>query len=545
MTLPDGCFLCGAPWEGKVGTTNPSSGRLWIRTPADVRRVVSTPPGQDLPLVMRTDRHILFEIPSAFVRSDSADDTETVRLRLTMTDGTQREASIRRTTALRWRRLGKDDDTEPDSAPKASDASDEALCLVDRHVAAMAATYDTPTETGSRWTGIAEGLAVRPWASLRDIYCSLGSRDDATLALIVRIAERAQGLIDDVCRRPRRILRRKRQLERIDRVQGIDDSCLRWLVRRPGSSVAEKAGPRQKVLAVVRDESVDTHENRVVRDFLRLVGRASDAYLFENRLRKNAERVRLVRRFRRRVRRLLATSEIGQVSSLVGSPRPNYVLLHDDRYRRLWHWYELLRRQQREQDEAWRWRERTWSEIANISVCVALDALERAHGLASHGLGSEVLIRSEHAAGHYLDTRSDFGPWALRSQGAARWTFFVSQAQLAAARVPLELPQDIIELAPDGLVVVQRPGRPVFCAIWARFLRPHDFRETVASLDDSLARRATRILAGLVLVPQLEAPRDAAHQGPIRAGLATGLITSPNVVEAASSLTEALGVALT
>ena len=98
------------------------------------------------------------------------------------------------------------------------------------------------------------------------------SLTDPPMALIVRHADTLLRLLTDLGRHPRHILSRTRAMLPVDRVQQLDVASVRWLSRQPGREVYERAGPRQRILAVRRFEDLDTLENRVLRD---QIGRAS------------------------------------------------------------------------------------------------------------------------------------------------------------------------------------------------------------------------------------------------------------------------------
>ncbi len=227
------------------------------------------------------------------------------------------------------------------------------------------------------------------------------------MRLIVRIAEDCAPILESICSRPRRVLRRERCMERLDRVEQMDDACLQWLVRQPGRTILEKSGPRQRVLSVVRLETADTHENRVVRDFLERSLRAAELYLRENRRRASSYRIVLVRRFRNRIRYWLKYSPFAEVPRPTGIPAANYVLQFDDRYRRVWYWYERLRRHQTYQDEVWRWQHRTWAEHGTLALMHAISELQG----DSRGYHATVFVQTDPSCGQFVDERSAIGTW--------------------------------------------------------------------------------------------------------------------------------------
>ena len=156
------------------------------------------------------------------------------------------------------------------------------------------------------------------------------------MARVVEIAFAHIAAIRDVCERPRRMLVRQREPVPVGRVQELDAICLRDLIPRPGRTVLEKAGARQEILAITRRESVDTAENRVIREFISLCQHRARAYERENMRAREHPKVRTVIDLRRNCERLEVCSPLSKVGGLVGVPRPNYVLQKDRRYHPLW-----------------------------------------------------------------------------------------------------------------------------------------------------------------------------------------------------------------
>ncbi|MEC8445288.1 MAG: DUF2357 domain-containing protein, partial [Actinomycetota bacterium] len=195
------------------------------------------------------------------------------------------------------------------------------------------------------------------------------------LELIVRVASECGPLVIDLCQRPRTILRRRRCLESIERIQQIDTGCMRWLACRPGRSIAEKAGPSQKLLGVVREQSLDTLENRVLRDFLRRCLIASNAYLRNHHaeirpgaVERKHDYVKEVEQFSRICRNLTNNTEIGKLAPASGPVTPNYALQFGERYRSLWYWYEQLVRREDQIASAIPWCSRMFAERMAIEI---------------------------------------------------------------------------------------------------------------------------------------------------------------------------------
>ena len=209
---------------------------------------------------------------------------------------------------------------------------------------------------------------------------------DPPMALIVRHADTLQRLLNDLGHHPRHILSRTRDMTPVDLVQQLDIASVRWLSRQPGRDVYERAGPRQRILAVRRFEDLDTLENRVLRDLAARSQGLATAYTTHYCALSTSERWKRVDEYRRRCQRLARDLR----ESAIGLPRPpimpNNALLDDRRYRRIWRAYRDIIRRLDEQDECWRWQHRLWADFCRLATQVALQFVDKFHAVAESPL---------------------------------------------------------------------------------------------------------------------------------------------------------------
>jgi len=261
-------------------------------------------------------------------------------------------------------------------------------------------------------------LARLPWPiAARRL---LSQSDEPRMDVIVRIAFEFKDDLVRLAESPRRILRRERRRTPVGRVQQVDSTCLVWLVRQPGRTAVEKAGPTQQILAVVRTEDYDTLENRVLKDFLHRCIGAADLYIREHKGRfEQSTRYKAVAILRDTCRRLLRDTPLAQVRSLPGFPQPNYVLLHDRAYRELWGWYVRLVRRQKENDDAWRWQRRLWADFVRLRVACELIHADAGSTDFSCRLPfvHDLWLREEQDAGSWLHPTDWPGPIWLKADG--------------------------------------------------------------------------------------------------------------------------------
>lgn len=195
---------------------------------------------------------------------------------------------------------------------------------------------------------------------------------DPRLAAIVRHASELRTLLSMLAGHPRRVLRREHRLLPLDRAQEWDRRALMWYARRPGRTLAEKAGPGQTVLALAREEDLDTLENRVLHHLLKLSREAAGEWCEAHARLRGSERYRDVERYGRITGAL--ARELAGTGVRLPAPdvRPNYPLLFDARYRRVWTAYRELLRERWRRDEVRRWAHRLFDDIVRILVHATL-----------------------------------------------------------------------------------------------------------------------------------------------------------------------------
>ncbi|RWK87959.1 MAG: DUF2357 domain-containing protein [Mesorhizobium sp.] len=224
---------------------------------------------------------------------------------------------------------------------------------------------------------------ARLWQELRRRWTEKDEDIPPRMDLIVRHAITLSRTLDELDRAPRRILRRVHQQVPVSRVQELDRRAMTWLVRQPGDTLAERAGDRQRVLAVAREENFDTLENRVLRSYAELAWHVARDYLERNASRRHTSRASKVREFERRCKRLARDLADRGVRLAEPGMTPNFVLQQNPRYHAIWNAWQELRDRERVLDELWRWQARSWEEFCALAVMVALVGVPGARLISS------------------------------------------------------------------------------------------------------------------------------------------------------------------
>ena len=239
--------------------------------------------------------------------------------------------------------------------------------------------------------------------------------DEPPESLIVEVSRRHRFHLQAVCSDPRVQLRRRRELQLIDRVRQMDAASLRWLSRQPGRTVAERAGPRERILAVRRFRSHDTLENQVLIDVLRRSVALGTAYIRLYRRYSDSPRVAAVREMQRVFSAILSEEWVQMVRPLATVPTPNYALLSDRRYAPVWRlWQRLLRQEQLFQSlEAW--LPRLVAELAWVGALAQFEGHSSVR--PAHGRFPILQFRPEFDCADFVFGHQSLPPLVLRRTG--------------------------------------------------------------------------------------------------------------------------------
>ena len=194
------------------------------------------------------------------------------------------------------------------------------------------------------------------------------------LRLITKIAIKELDTITNTVNHLRHILQRKRELVSIGKVQQIDMHCLRWLTRQPGTSIAQKAGTKQKIMAIIREEKCNTLENQVLKTFLKYCVINCDSYIHSYKKKfPNSDRVKAVIKLKLLAISILETPEFQTITTLHSIPKPNYVLQNNANYRTIWNLYKQLVNHTKLIESVWSKRQTFFKEFISMIMLTVID----------------------------------------------------------------------------------------------------------------------------------------------------------------------------
>ena len=248
-------------------------------------------------------------------------------------------------------------------------------------------------------------IARRNWSSVRRVWVDV-DKTKAIMALIVKLARNKdlQQVFASIASKPRHILLRYRANTQLHRIQEIDSACIRDLAKRPGRTVAEKAGSRQELLAVRRRASVKTLENQVYNWVMDRMTRRAKDYVATNHHHAGSNRVQSVAKCGRRCNKWSSSEHFQAVNfnQLHHPVQPNYSLQMDERYRHVYKTYRELLQEQHVRDDAWEWQRILWAESARQLVGCTLTEF----------------FKEEYASTPYYRFEGEYGIWTESPVGS-------------------------------------------------------------------------------------------------------------------------------
>ena len=254
---------------------------------------------------------------------------------------------------------------------------------------------------------------VNLWPRLRAAWKRAEDGASPRMAEIVKQAREIDPVLKELEHRIRRVLRRTRELTPLDRIQEMDRSSMLWLGRQPGRTIAERAGPAQRILSTVRNENFDTLENRVFHAYVRLAASVAREWQQEHKTLQNNDHYQKVEAFRRRCRTI--SRKLDDLGVRIAEPGiiSNYVLMQDKGYRKVRCAWEKLLHRERALDDLWAWQAQTWTDFAVLAIVLAIDELKEARPIAQ----SPILWRQEAMTGRKFDQDRPIAVFWLEETG--------------------------------------------------------------------------------------------------------------------------------
>ena len=325
------------------------------------------------------------------------------------------------------------------------------------------------------------GQVRRTWEDVDKVWL----RPDLTeprMELIVRLAQDTalREKLESIARSPRRILSRIRVQTPIGRIQELDAVCIRKYAEKPGRNALEKAGDKQRLLAVQRRTSHETLENRVAVWVLEAIAARATKWvaLHAKRLNSGSRRALAVKRFGKKTIQWRQGEALAEVSASALSHRvqANYPLQLDQRYKRIYATYVEMLKYHRVEDDAWMWRRVLWSETVKQLLASAFNEnwkpafASRPYYRVEPDRGS--WIGSHPSPGPYV--HPEFGPMVLLDAREA-------QGMAWAKSAPAAWMKHVGVLGCDS--IIWWPDRGAASVVWSNLAPKGNAAEWQASLN--------------------------------------------------------------
>lgn len=346
------------------------------------------------------------------------------------------------------------------------------------------------------------------WRDILSLLSHSQESDPAKYSLIVDLA-RPRELVEPIHRisdRPRKILRRIHEQERIQKVREIDTKCLTDLAQRPGSTIAEKAGPKQRLMAIQRTEIIDTLENRVTQHCIELSTKSARRYLQDHRDvdPSTSSRVRRVTKLHQRNRQALAKETFQGISRLLEPCRqPNYALLQNSDYSRVWSAYVQLIHNSDLRSNLWVWSRRLWASYMAFYLAAAIESIvEKAGTDRMEALGEKTVLASrEYQDGDWLMPDSLPGPFIVKGNSGKPSTLYLTEGNHKTLARLSDRTGELAILNADYLLIKSRAGRlevvPVYALFPPHHLERSRYVECVLQATEKLSSRLSSFAQNL------------------------------------------------
>ena len=165
-------------------------------------------------------------------------------------------------------------------------------------------------------------------------------------------------------------LRRKAQLMSISRIQEMDSYCLQDYIRRPGRSPEEKAGAKQQLMGIKREQNYNTLENKFLVYF---AARLLHLECFRYESTQAQEYRELVQKLRRTIDLFKRSPLIQNISVRhFKLTKPNYVLLQNPIYNSFYRAYQDYVYKRSQKKHLWSYRTNLLGDTVYLCLNAAI-----------------------------------------------------------------------------------------------------------------------------------------------------------------------------
>lgn len=350
-----------------------------------------------------------------------------------------------------------------------------------------------------------EGLKVEKtiiqnifWEDLIDLIDGKKDDDPAKYALVVDLSRPFEltlpvNLITD---KPKHVLRRIYGQERLNKVREVDVKCIIDLARRPGSVVVEKAGKKQSIMAVKRTGDINILENRVTKHCCNLVNKAAKRYLDahihidseSSHRKKDVERLFVESKTPLRKKTFQGVSSLNEPCRM-----PNYTLMQNPEYHKVWQAYSKLVKNEDIRADLWKWNRRMWTDYCALFLSYTLLSYNKSSDSSMIEIGKKTVYgKLNHLEGSSFFSDVFPGPFILNPDSSSISTLYFIDCNYESLK---NLDDSLISLSllnADFLFIIIHPNKkivlPVYCILTPNHFSNDEHREYLSSMNSNLKK---------------------------------------------------------
>lgn len=331
------------------------------------------------------------------------------------------------------------------------------------------------------------------WSRLREAWRNAEEEEEPRISEIVIQAGRMRPFLKDLEKKIRRMLRREREKIQLDRVQEMDRASMRWLSKQPGTTLAQRAGSDQRILAIVRNENFDTLENRVLHAYLTLAEREATKWMAAHQRASETQRYKSVEKLKKVCKSFAAELRKLNVGIATADITPNYVLSQDRNYKEVHaSWVKLLRNESA-LDDLWSWQGEIWTDFCALSIILSLNEQDESELISQ----SPIVWKETPDHGRWFDQYQPFAIFWLRETKRVVEVIVRPQKNKWASTLRSAILLRVTEQ--DG------NSEPKLVAVWtAHNLKRSDFdndAQAAAQLIAPLQSMHVNLKNGIILTP--------------------------------------------
>ena len=178
--------------------------------------------------------------------------------------------------------------------------------------------------------------SIITWGEYWDLF---KSKDEAPATRLVTCAITLNNVLPQLNKCLRTKLDRQNVVLPPVKVRHLDLKCVQKISKMPGKNIQEKIKLNKTFPCIIRVQTIDTFENRVLKKLCTVLEQKCKKYLIRIKdtiEKEKSKRFELIQHLLVQVKRLLS-EKLGEVSA--SSPmnlHPNYVLMHNTKYKIVW-----------------------------------------------------------------------------------------------------------------------------------------------------------------------------------------------------------------